>query len=103
MQMKRGITCLLLFILFTSSIVQFFGIKSYCACDETPPVVTIISPMNTIYYTTDVSLEYKVDEPTSWVGYSLDGGVKCRQPTWAEDGGYRSVPEDVSPWRNGLK
>ena len=23
----------------------------------------------------------------------LDGGVKCRQPTWAEDGGNRSVPE----------
>jgi len=26
----------------------------------------------------------------------LDGGVKCY-------GGYRSVPEDKSPWRNGLK
>ena len=26
----------------------------------------------------------------------LDGGVKCY-------GGYRSVPEDVSPRRNGLK
>jgi len=26
----------------------------------------------------------------------LDGGVKCRQPTWAEDGGYRSVPTTKS-------
>ena len=32
--------------------------------DITPPANTILSPMNMTYYTMDVSLEYKVDEPT---------------------------------------
>ena len=27
----------------------------------------------------------------------LDGGVKCRQPTWAEDGGNRSVLQTRKP------
>ena len=46
----------------------------FAVADETSPVVTIVSPMNTTYYTTDVSLEYKVDEEyPDWVGYSLDG------------------------------
>jgi len=31
----------------------------------------------------------------------LDGGVKCRQPEWAEDGRSRSVPEDESPGETG--
>ena len=43
---------------------------------EPPPVVTIISPQSRTYYTdtssTSVSLKYKVNKPTDWVGYSLD-------------------------------
>jgi hypothetical protein len=45
--------------------------------DETPPVVTIISPTSKTYETstipTSIPLTYQVDEPTDWEGYSLDG------------------------------
>jgi len=47
------------------------------AKDETPPAVTIISPKSITYKTytssTSVPLTYKMDEPTDWEGYSLDG------------------------------
>ncbi|MGB7001506.1 MAG: HYR domain-containing protein [Halobacteriota archaeon] len=42
--------------------------------DTTPPEVTIISPVDKVTYeTTSVDLSYTVNEPTKWVGYSLDG------------------------------
>ena len=42
--------------------------------DTTPPEVTIISPVDRVTYeTTSVDLIYTVNEPTKWVGYSLDG------------------------------
>ena len=41
--------------------------------DTTPPTVAIISPKNKIYSITDVSLTFTTSEPTSWIGYSLDG------------------------------
>ena len=42
--------------------------------DTTPPEVTIISPVDRVTYeTTSVELIYTVNEPTKWVGYSLDG------------------------------
>ena len=41
--------------------------------DTVPPIITILSPLNTTYLTTSVSLTFAVNESTSWIGYSLDG------------------------------
>ena len=42
--------------------------------DSIPSEITIISPVeNVTYETTTVDLSYIVNEPTRWVGYSLDG------------------------------
>jgi len=40
---------------------------------DTPPVISILSPENKTYSANDVSLAFTVSEPTSWIGYSLDG------------------------------
>jgi len=37
------------------------------------PVIIIVSPENMRYAVNTVSLTFTVSEPTSWVGYSLDG------------------------------
>ena len=41
--------------------------------DILPPVISISSPRNTKYETNEVSLTFKVNEPTSSLSYSLDG------------------------------
>ena len=41
--------------------------------DNVAPSITIISPKNETYATTSVPLIFTLSEPTSWVGYSLDG------------------------------
>jgi hypothetical protein len=42
-------------------------------CEETtPPVITILFPQNDSYYTPSLYLNFTVNEPTSWIGYSLD-------------------------------
>ena len=69
--MKRKTSFLILLLVFTTFIVQFFSVPVY-AC----PVVTIISPKEgETYYTTEIPLEYKVTYGTDpiWEGYSLDG------------------------------
>lgn len=38
-----------------------------------PPAVYIISPENKTYTANSVCLTFTVNEPTSWIGYSLDG------------------------------
>ena len=38
-----------------------------------PPAVSIDSPENKTYTTTDVTLDFTVSEATSWIKYSLDG------------------------------
>jgi hypothetical protein len=43
--------------------------------DTTPPTVVIVSPENKEYSVTDVSLTFTLSEPTSWIGYSIDGGA----------------------------
>jgi parallel beta-helix repeat protein len=37
------------------------------------PAISIISPENKTYTTSNVSLNFSVSKPTSWIGYSLDG------------------------------
>jgi len=41
--------------------------------ETTPPEISVMSPENATYATSDVSLDFAVDEPASWMGYSLDG------------------------------
>jgi len=44
-----------------------------CTClkDTTPPVITVYSPGST-YYSTLIYISIKINEATSWIGYSLD-------------------------------
>ena len=41
--------------------------------DTTPPTLSILSPENKTYAASDVPLNFTLSEPTSWIGYSLDG------------------------------
>jgi len=41
--------------------------------DIVPPIITILTPQNTTYAVSNVTLSFTVNEPTSWIGYSLDG------------------------------
>jgi parallel beta-helix repeat protein len=43
--------------------------------DSTPPTVSILSPENKTYNFNDVPLTFTLNEPTSWIGYSLDGAT----------------------------
>lgn len=46
------------------------------ASDTNPPIITITSPVSGTTYSTDpVNLNYSVNEPTTWQGYSLDGAA----------------------------
>jgi len=45
----------------------------YFAIDTTAPSISILSPENKTYDTTDLPLNFTVDEPVSWMAYSLDG------------------------------
>lgn len=38
-----------------------------------PPAISIVSPQNKTYATTDVPIDFTVSEATSWIKYSLDG------------------------------
>ena len=40
-----------------------------------PPVVIIVSPENTTYTSTSVTLALSINEATEWIGYSLDGAA----------------------------
>lgn len=51
---------------------DYLPLVSY-APDTTPPTITILSPANTTYSTTSVPLTFTINEPTSWIKYSLDG------------------------------
>jgi len=39
---------------------------------DTPPNISIVSPENRTYYTTDIPLTFTVNESVSWIAYSLD-------------------------------
>ncbi len=40
---------------------------------DVPPDINVLSPQNTTYTTNTVDLIFTISEPTSWIGYSLDG------------------------------
>ncbi|MCJ7560136.1 hypothetical protein MUO79_05910, partial [Candidatus Bathyarchaeota archaeon] len=41
--------------------------------DVWPPIVSVSNPKNKTYDTGNISLTFTVNEPASWIGYSLDG------------------------------
>jgi hypothetical protein len=45
----------------------------YFTVDATFPTISILSPENKTYTVSDVPLTFTVSEPTSWMGYSLNG------------------------------
>jgi parallel beta-helix repeat protein len=45
----------------------------YFSVDTVAPSIVVLSPQNTTYTTSSISLNFNVSEPTSWMGYSLDG------------------------------
>ena len=44
----------------------------YFAVDTVPPSIRILSPENRTYTSDSVSLSFSINEPASWIGYSLD-------------------------------
>ena len=50
-----------------------FGFWAGPPPDTTPPTISIVSPENKTYTVNNVSLTFTLSEPTSWIGYSLDG------------------------------
>ena len=49
------------------------GAQEEAGVDDTPPTVTITSPISTTYSTGTIPLNYFASEATSWCGYSLNG------------------------------
>lgn len=42
--------------------------------DTTPPKITVLSPEDKIYTTSNVPLVFTVNKPTLWIGYQIDSG-----------------------------
>ena len=57
----------------TGDPVERHGYATVTVTDTTPPTISILSPQNTTYFTTNVPLTFTVNETTNWTGYSLDG------------------------------
>lgn len=49
---------------------QIFYWDSY---SPPPPKISMISPENTTYATSNVTLTFTIDKPVTWIGYSVDG------------------------------
>jgi parallel beta-helix repeat protein len=45
----------------------------YFSIDTVAPSIEVLSPQNKTYTTSSISLNFYVSEPTSWMGFSLDG------------------------------
>jgi hypothetical protein len=55
----------------TDSVIVFTKISS--EPDVTPPVISVLSPTDKTYDPGEIPLTFTVNEPTSWIKYSLDG------------------------------
>jgi hypothetical protein len=47
--------------------------KVYFTIDTVPPSILLLSPKNQTYDTTELLLNFTLNETASWIGYSLDG------------------------------
>jgi hypothetical protein len=56
---------------------DFIGLDSntvyFTIDDGAPPIISVLSLENKTYSRKDLALNFTVDEPTSWMGYCLDG------------------------------
>ncbi len=69
MNIFSKIICIILTVFF----LLIFSNNVYAARpDRTPPTITITSPQNITYNTNLIPLTFSINEPTSWIGYSLD-------------------------------
>jgi len=57
----------------TGGYVENHGYATVTVVDTAPPIILILSPQNTTYPTSDVLLNFTVNETTDWMGYCLDG------------------------------
>ena len=53
----------------------FFNVTERPLVDETPPIITIVSPLAQNYTTTIIDFNVSLSENGSWCGYSLDGAA----------------------------
>ena len=62
-------------VVFANSTWGYMGYSEevYFTVDTMPPNIEVISPQNKTYETSSISLNFTVDESTTWIGYSLDG------------------------------
>mgnify|MGYP003681907187 CR=1 FL=1 len=62
-------------VVFANSTWGYMGYSEevYFTIDTMPPNIEIISPQNKTYRTSSISLNFTVDESTTWIGYSIDG------------------------------
>ena len=62
---------------YNNGFQDFIGLDSntvyFTIDDGTPPIISALSLENKTYNQNDLSLNFTVDEPISWMGYSLDG------------------------------
>jgi hypothetical protein len=49
------------------------SVRVHFTIDTTLPSISILSPQNKTYDTTGIPLNFTVNEPVSWIAYSLDG------------------------------
>jgi hypothetical protein len=49
----------------------------YFTTDITPPSISLLSPQKITYDTSEIPLVFRVNETTSWMGYSLDGQLNA--------------------------
>jgi hypothetical protein len=61
------------FYMTSSSMVSF-------TVDTTPPQISVLAPKNQTYHSADIPLDFIVDKPVSWLGYSLDGAATVTVP-----------------------
>ncbi len=70
--------------------------------DTTPPVITLLSPKNRTYTSSFIPLTLTLNEPTSWVGYSLNGEANVTIMTGAYYNGIVPFPSMINTSLFGL-
>jgi hypothetical protein len=58
--------------LIATNAAGYSQMSALCFTVSVPPTISIISPQRTTYYNPNVTLTFKVNEPTSWVKYTRD-------------------------------
>lgn len=73
----------------TAGFIKFFFDK--VGYDTSAPQISVLSPVNQEYGPGPVPLTYQIDEPTSWIGYSLDNQANVTIPSQLPSFLYRRV------------